>query len=218
MRSIRTLAAIALILGSVVFATPVAAGGGCYHGDALPARSEGAEPQIKMMPCAFSPTVVRVAPGTTVEWFNHETPHLLTGANQEWGFRDDEIGPGETVAFRFDRPGTYPYACALHRGMAGTIVVGDGVAAAAAAGAGPAVVHMKSGGSPPPASQVALVPAASAPAQPAVAAADVTSSRSVTDSLPVWIILAAVVVAVAGVAALAVVATRRRSTIVPTRH
>ncbi|MBA2720798.1 MAG: hypothetical protein H0U52_16390 [Chloroflexi bacterium] len=218
MRAIRILAALALILGSVVFATPVAAGDPCYHGEALPARSEGDETQIKMMPCAFAPTVVRVAPGTIVEWFNHDTLHLLTGANQEWGFRDDQIAPGETVAFRFDRPGTYPYACALHRGMAGTIVVGDGIALAAAAGAGPAVVHMKGGSSPPPASQVALVPAASAPVQPAVAAAAVTPSRSVTDSLPVGIVAAVVVVAVAGVAALAFVATRKRSTIVPTRH
>ena len=218
MRAIRVLAALGLIIGSFAFATPVAAGDPCYHGEALPARSEGDEPKIKMAPCAFSPTVVRVAPGTTVEWFNDQTPHLLTGANQEWGSRDDEIGPREMVAYRFDKPGTYPYACALHRGMAGTIVVGDGIADAAAAGAGPAVVPVKGKGSPLSTSQVAIVPAASAPAQPAAAAVDVTAARSATDSPAVAIVLAAGVVALAGVAALAFVATRRRSTIMPTRR
>ena len=169
MRLLRLLAALALLTASLAMAAPVAAGDPCYHGFDVPARSEGNEPEVKMMPCAFSPTVARVAPGTTVTWFNDQFPHLLTGANQEWGSRDDEIGPGKTVAYRFDRPGTYPYACALHRGMAGTVVVGDGIATAAAAGAGPAVVAVTSTSATPAhsAAPVAVVPAGSA--QPAAA-------------------------------------------------
>jgi plastocyanin len=175
MRAIRLIAALGLLLGSFAVATPVAAGDPCYHGFELPARSEGAEAQIKMMPCAFAPTIVRVAPGTTVEWFNDVEKHLITGANQEWGFRDAEIGAGETVAFRFDRAGTYPYACAIHRGMAGTIVVGDGIAAPATAGDAPAVVTVK----PPAAaasSEPSTAPAARAPVVvPSAAAAAVVS-------------------------------------------
>lgn len=137
MRAIRLLAALGLVLGMLVPAAPVAAGDPCYHGFDMPNREEGTDPQIKMMPCAFAPTVVRVAPGTTVEWYNGpEVAHLLTGADQEWGSRDDEIQPEAMVAYRFVRAGTYPYACALHRGMSGTIVVGDGIATAAAAGSG----------------------------------------------------------------------------------
>jgi len=134
MRALRLLAAISLVAASLAFAGPVAAGDPCYHGFDLPARSDGLGPQVKMMPCAFSPTVVRVAPGTTVEWLNGpDFTHLVTGANQEWGSRDAEVAPGRTVSYRFDRSGVYPYACALHRGMSGVVIVGDAVAAAAVA-------------------------------------------------------------------------------------
>src|SRR4029079_2249610 len=137
MRAIRVLVALGLVLGSFGFAPPVAAGGPCYPGVDPPALTEGTDPQVKLLPCAFAPTVVRVSPGTTVEFFSGPYDvHLITGAGQEWGSRDDEIQPNSMVAYRFDRAGTYPYACALHRGMSGVIVVGDGVAAT---GTGPAV-------------------------------------------------------------------------------
>jgi hypothetical protein len=34
---------------------------------------------------------------------------------------------GETVSYRFDQDGVYPYSCLIHPGMVGAIVVGDGV-------------------------------------------------------------------------------------------
>lgn len=102
------------------------AGDPCYHGFAIPARTDAAETKIKVAPCAFAPTVARVAVGATVTFFNGpDFVHLITGADGEWGSRDAELQPGQTVSYRFDRPGIYPYACALHRGMSGTIAVGD---------------------------------------------------------------------------------------------
>jgi plastocyanin len=211
MRLLRLLAALALLTGSLAMSAPVAAGDPCYHGFDLPARSEGDEPEVKMMPCAFSPTVVRVVPGTTVTWFNDQVPHLVTGANQEWGSRDDEIGPRAKVAYRFDRPGTYPYACAIHRGMSGTIVVGDGVAPASAAGAGPAVVPVKGSG-PAPARSAA--PAAAAPAgsaQPAAAAEAVaTEPAAATTPASNLGLLAGGAVAILAVGLLALSAYRSR--------
>ncbi len=35
------------------------------------------------------------------------------------------FGYGETRRFRFDEAGVYPYACTLHPGMVGAVVVGD---------------------------------------------------------------------------------------------
>jgi len=133
MRLIKALVAVLVVLGSLVVAAPAAlAGDPCYHGFELPTRSEGTDPQIKLMPCAFAPTIVRVAPGTTVTWFNGpDFTHLITGADQEWGDRDVEVKPGQHVSYRFDKAGVYPYACALHRGMSGTIIVGDAATAAA---------------------------------------------------------------------------------------
>ena len=111
---------------TMLIAAPVLAGDPCYHDFAMPPRTVGTDPQVKVAPCAFAPTVTRIPVGGTVTFFNGEGPaHLITGANQEWGSRDVELGPNATVSYTFDKPGTYPYACALHRGMSGAIVVGD---------------------------------------------------------------------------------------------
>jgi hypothetical protein len=135
--------------------------------------------------------VVRVAPGTTVEFFSGPYDvHLITGAGQLWGSRDVEVQPDSMVAYRFDRAGTYPYACALHRGMSGTIVVGNGITKAAAAGSAPAVVAVtapvaKAPAAPEstasrPSAAVAVqvpIPAASVVADTAPASATVESSN-----------------------------------------
>jgi len=114
----------------------VSAGDPCYHGFTMPSETTGSDPEIKLEPCAFSPTVTKVDVGASVKFVNGgEFTHLITGANQAWGSRDVEIRPGKAVSYTFDTAGVYPYACALHRGMSGVIVVGDGTAAAAA-GAG----------------------------------------------------------------------------------
>jgi plastocyanin len=135
MRAVVTTAATALLLLVCFAAAPAAvAGDPCYHGFDVPARSEEAATQIKVAPCAFGPTVAHVPVGGTVTFFNGPGfTHLITGANAEWGSRDVEVKPGQEVSYTFSKAGIYPYACALHRGMSGAIVVGD-VAAPAAAG------------------------------------------------------------------------------------
>ena len=131
---------VLLLLIGLVAAPTVAAGDPCYHGFDIPPRSEGSETQIKVAPCAFGPTVSHVAVGSTVTFFNGpDFTHLITGANSEWGSKDVELKPGQQVSYTFTKPGTYPYACALHRGMSGAIVV-DGAAVSvggAAANAAP---------------------------------------------------------------------------------
>ena len=117
-----------LVPGALAFtlAAPVIAGDPCYHGFDIPARTVGSDPQVKVAPCAFAPTVTRIPVGGTVTFFNGDGPtHLITGANQEWGSRDIELRPDASVSYTFAEAGTYPYACALHRGMSGAIVVGD---------------------------------------------------------------------------------------------
>ena len=121
----------------LIAAPTASAGDPCYHSFEMPTTSTEATNQIKLMPCAFGPTVAQVAVGSTVTFFNGpDSVHLVTGANQAWGSRDTEIRPGGTVSYTFDTAGVYPYACALHRGMSGTIVVGDAVAATSGGSAG----------------------------------------------------------------------------------
>jgi plastocyanin len=218
----RVLSALALILGSFALAAPVAAGDPCYHGFDIPPRTESTDPQVKLLPCAFAPTVVRVAPGTTVEFFSGPYDvHLITGAGQEWGSRDDEIQPNSTVSYRFVRAGTYPYACALHRGMSGTIVVGDGIAAKAA-GNGPAVVTVV--GPAGPRASTAPSAVAAAPirnADPTAAAAipavttPVTTPASEQSSLMPVVAAAVVLLAIVTVIAVRVIGARRTQPRVP---
>ena len=116
-------------------AAPLAAGGGGCHSDAdLPASTTESTTQIKLMSCAFAPTVAQVPTGSTVTFFNGPNyTHLITGANREWGSPDAEVRPNKTVTYTFAKAGVYAYACALHSGMSGVIVVGD-VASTSAAG------------------------------------------------------------------------------------
>jgi hypothetical protein len=78
--------------------------------------------------------VLFTQPGATVMWTNESTElHDVAGATLEWGSYE-EVRAGESVSYRFDQPGTYPYYCFVHNGMIGTIVVGDGAFVADAAG------------------------------------------------------------------------------------
>jgi plastocyanin len=121
----------------LVSAPTASAGDPCYHGFVMPTTTIEATNEIKLMPCAFGPTVAQVPVGSTVTFFNGpDFAHLVTGADQAWGSRDTEVPPGGTVSYTFDKPGVYPYACALHRGMSGSIIVGDGVPTNAVSGAG----------------------------------------------------------------------------------
>ena len=135
-RRLRALLAIGGLLGLALVLAPAAvvAGDPCYHGYTIPPTTSEATTTVNLEPCAFVPTAARVAPGTTVTFANvSEMPHLVTGANASWGDRDAEIAAGASRTVTFDRAGIYPFSCALHRGMTGVIVVGDGDLSDAAA-------------------------------------------------------------------------------------
>jgi plastocyanin len=137
----RRLAALLGLVGSgtvlaawLVAAPIVSAGDPCYHGFDMPEDTTSTATQVKLMPCAFAPTITNVPVGSKVTFVNGpDFTHLITGANQAWGSRDVELTPGKTVSYEFAAAGVYPYACALHRGMSGVIVVGDAATALAAA-------------------------------------------------------------------------------------
>jgi plastocyanin len=132
------LITVPALLAAGLFSTPtVSAGNPCFHGYEMPPSTTGPGSDIKLMPCAFMPTVTVIAEGESVNFVNGpEYTHLITGAAQEWGSAETEIQPNQTVTYTFDASGVYPYACALHPGMSGAIVVGDLEDAVAAGAAG----------------------------------------------------------------------------------
>jgi hypothetical protein len=139
----------------------------------MPPASTGSGPDIKLMPCAFEPTVLQVAEGTEVTFVNGpDFTHLITGANQAWGSPDVEVQPGASISYTFDEGGVYPYACALHPGMSGAIVVGDLDQALAVGSTGAS----KAGGSGGSSAKNESNPAAEADAAQAEASASSTST------------------------------------------
>lgn len=134
------LLATPMLLALWLIAVPSAmAGNPCFHNFEMPAVTTEATTQIKLADCAFGPTIARVPVGSTVTFFNGPNfTHLITGATQAWGSPDIEVQPNAEISYRFDATGIYPYACALHPGMSGAIVVGDvsAVQAAGTTGAG----------------------------------------------------------------------------------
>ena len=87
------------------------------------ATASGASPaQIRIESFVFDPPTLEVASGATVTWINRdEELHAVTSA--EGLFASPGIDTDEQFSFRFERPGTYEYRCALHPHMHGTVIV-----------------------------------------------------------------------------------------------
>jgi len=69
----------------------------------------------------FDPKVIEIDAGDTVTWTNDDNfTHTVEVDGQE----DHEVGQGESVSIKFDRPGTYRYVCTLHsKDMDGEVIV-----------------------------------------------------------------------------------------------
>src|SRR6266550_9522232 len=95
-------------------------------------------------PWCFSPNPIRVTVGSTVTWMNNTAPrHTATSDTGAW--TTGSIAPaGTSAAVAFPTAGTFPYHCAIHPGMTGTVIV-----SAAAAPGGPPVRGLASGGGGP---------------------------------------------------------------------
>lgn len=146
----RLLAIPALLAFGSFGAPAVSAGNPCFHDFTMPPATTEAGTEVKLLSCAFAPTVTQVAVGAKVTFFNGpDFTHLITGANQEWGSPDVELQPGQTISYTFDTAGIYPFACILHPGMSGAIVVGDLAQALAAGTTDGSTSGVSTGGSNP---------------------------------------------------------------------
>lgn len=70
----------------------------------------------------FGPASLTIPAGATVTWTNRDDePHTVV--SDAGLFRSGALDTGESFSFRFEKPGTYHYACSIHPRMVGTIVV-----------------------------------------------------------------------------------------------
>jgi plastocyanin len=85
-----------------------------------PARAETVE--VKIDNFTYNPQQITVKAGTTVTWVNHDDiPHTVT--SKTGAFRSKAMDTDDKFSFTFATPGSYPYFCALHPHMTGSIVV-----------------------------------------------------------------------------------------------
>jgi plastocyanin len=87
---------------------------------ASPARA--ADTEVKIDNFTFNPQQITVKAGTTVVWTNHDDiPHTVTSSTK--AFKSNALDTDDKFSFTFTTPGAYPYFCALHPHMTGSIVV-----------------------------------------------------------------------------------------------
>jgi len=71
---------------------------------------------------AFMPDELDVAVGSTVTWTNTDaTAHTSTSDVAGWD--SGVVAPGGRFSVGFQTAGTFPYHCAIHPGMVGTVTV-----------------------------------------------------------------------------------------------
>ena len=87
--------------------------------------THGTGTTVAISKACFTPSLLSVDAGATVTFVNRD-PFVHNVEGQLWGHFDD-LEPGQRFRATFDGEGIYPFACTLHPGMTGAIVVGDGV-------------------------------------------------------------------------------------------
>jgi plastocyanin len=71
---------------------------------------------------AYAPNPIAVAVGGTVTWTNNDTAtHTSTANGADWN--SGPIAPGRAFSRTLSAAGTFPYHCAIHPGMVGTVMV-----------------------------------------------------------------------------------------------
>jgi plastocyanin len=111
---------LAVLAATALTAVPASAGGGGCHRPATDARGT----TLALTELCFSPTVLRVDPGSEVTILNKDSiAHPLSRPGGQW-FWDGLAG--DTATVRMNEAGTYPFFCYAHPGMVGVVVVGDG--------------------------------------------------------------------------------------------
>ncbi len=141
MRRAHRIATIAMLgtIGALGGVSTATAGGGGHC-----APTEGRGDRVELEGTCFSPTTLYTDPGTTLTFVNRD-PYAHNVSGTGWGNYED-MDQGDRFTTSFADEGMYPFACTLHPGMTGVVVVGDDPGAAAVSDVQPLAAST----SPPP--------------------------------------------------------------------
>jgi plastocyanin len=79
--------------------------------------------RIRIDNFAFSPSELKIAVGTTVEWINRDDiPHTVV-SDDKATFKSKALDTDDKFSYTFTKPGTYSYFCSVHPKMTGKIIV-----------------------------------------------------------------------------------------------
>ena len=85
-------------------------------------QAQGAAHQVVIQGMAFNPPSLSIAAGDTVVFTNQDAaPHTAT--SDDGLFDTGRLSQGQSAQLTFSAAGTYPYYCAIHPSMRGTITV-----------------------------------------------------------------------------------------------
>ena len=74
---------------------------------------------VSMANFRFNPHTIEIQAGQTVTWTNDDSvSHTVVGFGE-----NASVPAGGTFSHTFATPGTYDYACTIHPGMTGTVIV-----------------------------------------------------------------------------------------------
>ncbi|NJM09221.1 amicyanin [Candidatus Gracilibacteria bacterium] len=77
---------------------------------------------VTIVDFAFTPAVVTIRPGDQVTWTNQDSAaHTSTSASDLWD--SSALDTAESFTQTFPSVGEFPYFCAIHPGMTGTVRV-----------------------------------------------------------------------------------------------
>ena len=94
----------------------------CGRGGRSPALARSVLHVVTIKGIAFSPLVVHVAYGDTVEWRNLDlVPHTVTARDRRWD--SGNVAPDSSWRLVVAGAGSMPYSCRYHTQMHGTLEV-----------------------------------------------------------------------------------------------
>ncbi|MEM7802596.1 MAG: plastocyanin/azurin family copper-binding protein [Chloroflexota bacterium] len=79
--------------------------------------------EVEVSSNIFTPEVLTIAVGDTVNWTNVQGFHDVTQTSGPEFFSSGDAGFNWEYSHTFTLPGTYEYTCTIHFGMDGTVIV-----------------------------------------------------------------------------------------------
>ena len=127
----RTLPVLALVILAAALAAGCAEEGngqGATAAEPTSGRPSGSagdpDTDVRIQDFGFGPKMLQAEVGQRVRWEHRDVGVTHTVTADEGSFRSGDLTNGREFSHLFQTAGTYPYHCAIHADMRGTVRVG----------------------------------------------------------------------------------------------